>query len=229
MQGNVDYTDAVAAGACENCGGIDYWVDIERGQYTCVECGCVDRDRPVLLHAPRYAELKDSDGTRRAFAPVEEARSHGAYREDIHTTLALARGNMRTSAPYRRETYCSERLSQWQMQEPPIPASDMRDIQREFDTLADRWGNPPQGEWPARWDARARSVVLERPMSKDMCRIMLKRIDTRIGLHGHAPYFVKKYLVSHRFNFLRFLHFSAWSRSYAACVSSLVLNKHGGV
>lgn len=142
-------------------------------------CGCVDERQRLLLAASSYRSTFDEFGCRKQSAPLQESAVVGAYLADVDLSAALARGGMGPSAPYRRETYFAERISQWRGHEPAIPDDDFSLIKARYWEFTGQWPSPKQ-----RW---ARNHVL----SKDDCRALLWDLDNE---RASYTYFVKKYL-----------------------------------
>ncbi len=180
--------DNGVVGACVECGGRTYCIDYECGESTCVECGCVDSCGRLMVSTATFKETFDASGARKFAAPVQESAVVGAFLEDVDLTLALSRQKNNNSAPYRRETYFAERISQWRCQEPSINAQDFAHIQERYYDFTGRWrlaSDEHNPEWI--WEQN-------RCLSKDECRFLLWDIDnSRISI-GDCPYFVKKYL-----------------------------------
>lgn len=189
-------------GNCRNCGAADYFVDAERGECSCSECGAVYDDARLMVASARYKELYDGCGNRQFRAPLVEAVRTGVYCENAALAKAELR-NQKHSAPYQRATYFAERISQWRGEEPSIPTYDFQEIQRLYDRHTDRWELLGHRRWQ-------RDYCL----SKEDMRQLLWEIDNERRERGLKPYFVKKYLVSAR---------SISSRSCCCC------GTHGGV
>lgn len=158
------------ASCCRNCAGCDFVVDPRSGTTVCEECGCVDDEHLPVVAVANYRDVFAADGHLRHDAQRSEHVELHAYHLDVRDRVDAKR-----SAPYRRQTYFSERISQWREREPEIPSDDLCEIDAEYQR---RWGNE-------------RGHVL----TKEECRTMLAAIDayqpTRAG-----KIFVKKYLVS---------------------------------
>lgn len=197
-------------GGCENCGERDYCIDFASGTSTCVACGCVDRDGTVMVVALGYSETHGENGERDVDAPEEEPLERAVFVESVEDTIARQpRGKYRgianklrdrekwrlgNSAPYKRETYFSERVSQWRHNEPDICLEDTRAINRMFQRFTCQGGLRHD---TVRWDGYVTGegqFKLVRPMTKEDCRTLLASCD---AYQSHAaPRFVKKYLVS---------------------------------
>ncbi len=185
------------ADVCGNCGCADFLVDEHRGTYTCEECGCVD-SAPILKATGAYKESFDCTGTRRHTAPVFESVVSGVY----HTTAALDMAQSRprgNSPPYRRETYWSERISQWRLQEPDFVEGDSQRIEEKWQQLSGYFGGIERHarfanvNWERGVDGAMRTVP-RFVLDKEDCRAILWSIDSDIETAGGKPTFVKRYL-----------------------------------
>ena len=122
--------------ACPSCDGTSFVVDGARGDCICVACGFATSD-----------------------AGVVEANGRLAKKAHLENQIRLATTQ---SAPYRRETYFAERISQWRGAEPTIEYSEWRVIDDTFIQFTQ-----PGGRWEM-----GRSL-----MTKDDCRELLWEID----------------------------------------------------
>lgn len=229
----------LADGACFNCGCCDFVVDFEKGDRVCVECGCCDPGR-LAVHTEGYKATHNAWGHRAQFVNVQETVPSGAYYENCLDAVAAERNRRSNSPPYRRETYWSERISQWRMREPDIDAADFARILAKWHDFTARFGGTPRFAG-AVWTAVDRcSYVLD----KEDCRELLWSIDEEITrdkvdtgqltyaqkrIYEHQgidvaaigkPFFVKKYLVSLSHFFPFFTRFAARSLSKCTAVCS---------
>lgn len=196
-------------GGCENCGEREYYMDFAAGTSTCVACGCVDRDGTIAVVALGYKETHTVDGARCIDGPVEESLCRANHVESVEDTLEqLPRGKYRSigrqlrdrdkwrlgnSAPYKRETYFSERVSQWRHNEPDICLDDTRAIIRMYERFTrQRHMSHPTVVWLG-YTSDVGTFQLARPMTKEDCRTLLAACDADQHM---PPRFVKKYLVS---------------------------------
>ena len=173
-------------GACANCGATDYIFDYRTGDVCCAECGCCC-DVRLDVACGSYKESKDSLGNPDGSVRVYETAPVGAFVLSVADAKAALRNACSNSPPYRRETYWSERCSQWQMREPEIERDHMEIIRRQWDRMRGRFalnGVNFDGTL-ARW---SRHHILD----KEDCRELLWTIDKSIG---GKPIFVKRYLV----------------------------------
>jgi len=158
-------------------------VDAERGECTCADCGCVNRDAVLMVASARYKELYDCAGNRQFQAPLVETVRAGVYRESAADVLAQQKQQV-TSAPYQRATYFAERISQWRGLEPSIPFHDFKEIERLYNRYTNRWG---LSDDVAKWQQGY-------CLSKEDTRQLLWEIDRERKRCGLKPYFVRKYL-----------------------------------
>lgn len=189
-------------GNCANCGGDEWVVDYHSGFSSCTRCGCCAEDR-IMVVSESYRDTFREDGDRRHDARVSETYPDGA----IVTTMAaeqayLALGKASNSPPYKRQTYFSERVSQWRMLEPAIDPADLALIVDEWRKCTGyfgraEWANPefPVGEWGVGDDGRP-AWRCDYVLTKDDCRRLLWRVDNEVqrSMISYKPYFVKKYL-----------------------------------
>lgn len=178
-------------GRCANCGCTDYIVDYEAGDYICERCGCVD-SRLYVSCAP-YKEMYDRQGTRIQQAVVQESYRRGAYHESYADGMALERQSKRAkSAPYKPITYFAERISQWRMREPIIPADDWDIIDEIYQIFT---GKHPYYSYSKCPDYYAPIWEPDRQLTKEDIRTLLWEADSRQPAAARR-YFVTKYLVS---------------------------------
>lgn len=176
-------------GNCGNCGASDFVLDYERGETTCLECGCVDRDAPVMVVCGRYKDAFDAFGNRLQSAPLSERSLVGSVVENVAVGKAVARQRKTQSAPYSRPTYFAERCSQWQGLEPPIDTGDFRVIEDRYHYYCGgKWRLPGEEVPHAKWQK-------SHCLSKEDTRFLLWEIDSERRSKGLKSYFVKKYLV----------------------------------
>lgn len=184
-------------GLCCECGGDEWIIDNHTGDTICVGCGVCD-SRRVMVVAESYRATFSEDGTRHPEARVQEALPDGPIVTTMALEQAVENACNTSSPPYKRQTYFSERISQWRMLEPTINADDMRSIQREWERLTGRFNSKPDpyfadSKWY--WDAGPPEVFMStHVLTKEGCRKLLWHIDNRRKAHGLQPYFVKKYL-----------------------------------
>lgn len=114
--------------------------DYTTGDRIC-RCGCVVGR--VYLVAHSYKSIFTDDKTVRRNAPPQGFWPVGAACVDepppdykrFPKYLDQAEhieGAKKNSAPYKRRTYCNERLSQWRRQEPPVPPMHMLEIKLTY-------------------------------------------------------------------------------------------------
>ena len=189
-------------GRCSNCECLDWVVDYHSGFSACAECGCCDSDR-ILVCTQSYKATFADDGNRLVGAGVSESYPNGAIVTTMAAELATILRCNSNSPPYKRQTYFSERISQWRMLEPEISATDMQQITDEWHTLTGRYDRSSEPVfigaewyWDSDWQQRCDYVL-----NRDQCRQLLWGIDTEIqrplgesGKPINKPYFVKKYL-----------------------------------
>lgn len=179
-------------GACRNCDGVDFVFDYRTGDVACATCGCC-ADVVLSVAGASFKESKTALGNPNGRVRVYETAPIGAFVLSVADAKAALRNACSNSPPYRRETYWSERCSQWQMREPEIDEQHMRIIRERWDHMrgrfADHNGINPNGS-AARW---SRDHILD----KEDCRQLLWSIDNNVstGKFAVKPYFVKKYLV----------------------------------
>lgn len=159
-------------------------------------------------------------GERLFDAPMSESIFAGAYYEDVADGKAESMANMRGgSAPYRRQTYWAERISQWRMLEPGIEEDDMLVIRRKWHELTNWGGFSGENKYGGEW---LNAMVYTYTITKEDCRellwsidndrrerhrrtaLMHQEVDRELGLpprkpaeiaEADKPFFVKKYLV----------------------------------
>ncbi len=196
---------------CRNCGGMDFCLNYDIGDSTCVECGCVD-DARLAIHCHSYKATFGALGEKLFDAPMAESIRSGAYYENILDAQAESRATLSNSAPYRRQTYWAERISQWRMLEPDIEHCDLQRIERKWEDFTCKYSMDPAAvpKFPGKWirrDSGAR--VFTYTLTKEDCRAILWSIDEDIAkcpLTQGKPFYVKKYLVSACFLFCLFAH-----------------------
>jgi hypothetical protein len=137
----------------------------------------------------------------------KESYPVGARFEEVASEQAFLSSRRKNSPPYKRETYFSERISQWQLTEPDIDEDHWRVINAKWEQWTGRfWSAEYPGPLPrfasARWTRDKRgNMRCNLVLTKEMCRQLLWAIDDEIRAIGNGkPIFVKKYLVS-CFNF----------------------------
>lgn len=179
-------------GQCVNCGTDEFLFDYRRGSVTCAECGCVERSS-LTLHTAHLPNTYNVLGSNVPGPLVHETAPVGEFSLSVVHAKAEAAKFRSNSPPYRRETYWSERCSQWQLREPEIDYYDMERIRDKWDEFRGKFADPNcddeflrNQKWPK-----------DHVMDKDNCRTVLWAIDCDIPKFGGTkPYFVKKYLVS---------------------------------
>ncbi len=175
IDGILQRNNAVHA-PCINCCGSIFLVDESRGDCYCRECGCI-QDR-VAISQHGYTQIFDEWGNARCGAPVEESRrGPGIYESVPETDAICTKRDINAAAIYKRGTYLTERLTQWQEKEPIIG----------------------EYEWTEIYDEWKRQYPAAHILSKEDVRTLLRNIDRRIIAHGGREYFVRKYLVSKLF------------------------------
>ena len=190
---------------CLNCGYNMFECNYATGTVSCLECGCCRDDVLAVVDCThKDRERANGHGVR------QESYPNGAVVEEVDAERIFVNSRRKNSPPYKRETYFSERISQWRLLEPEIDSADWQVIERMWEDFTGKWksvtGVPRFKD--ARW-SRAPGDILRcnLVLTKEMCRELLWAIDDRQRAAGIAkPIFVKKYLVSH-FNFCCFFHF----------------------
>lgn len=176
------------AGACRNCGGCDFAVDYACGECCCEGCGCVDSR--LMVASASFKQTFDLNGTRVEQAPLVEMFSSAAFSTTAADELLAERLRATASAPYKRRTYFSERLSQWQSREPAIDRVDFEEIR----TLYQEYNGGKHQAWKTMAvDNPWRKVPiwsLDRAFSKEDCRTLLWEIDRRRVALKQRAYFV---------------------------------------
>jgi hypothetical protein len=171
-----------------------------------------------MVASASFKQTFDINGTRVDKAPLVEMFTQAAFSTTAADDLSGEKARCAGSAPYKRRTYFSERLSQWQSREPSIENIDFKEIQALYDEYT---GGKSQLWKLMSEDNPWRKVPiwqLDREFTKEDCRTLLWEIDRRRAKHGERPYFVKKYLVSF---FCFFLSFAARSRCCTSSCSSV--------
>ena len=159
----------MAHGGCSNCGHLIWIRDNARGDRCCASCGAIQDQ--IFVAAPRYNEVFDDDGNLNIHGAKRESYVAGDRREE---SAFAPSSRSSSSAPYKRATYFSERLSQWQMLEPEIN-------ERDWELIASTW--------------RFSDFWKRNVLTKEDIRAILRRID-ECFVKGR-PRFVKKYLEKH--------------------------------
>ena len=181
-------------GVCRNCAGTEFVVDYGCGECCCDRCGCVASR--LMVASASYKQVFDLNGTRVDQAPLVEMYSTAAFSTTALDDAVAELFRNKNSAPYKRRTYFSERLSQWQMREPAIDRVDFKEIE---DLYEEYNGGKYQAWRTMELDNPWRKVpiwTLDREFTKEDCRTLLWEIDRRRISYNEKPYFVKKYLVS---------------------------------
>ena len=211
------------ADCCQNCGGGVFVSDYQHGTVACHSCGCCRDDVMAVVDCPRSERtMAGGMGFR------QESYTVGAVFEEGDSERVHLRQKRKSSPPYKRETYWSERISQWRLQEPEISRADWQEITDKWNEFTGRYrleGEPLPRFEAARWtslpDGSERCNLV---LTKEMCRQLLWAIDDetrRVGVG--KPVFVKKFLVSHFnlcwlcfFRILRSFAMAAFTRSPSA-------------
>lgn len=181
------------AGACRNCGGCDFAVDYACGECCCESCGCVDSR--LMVASASFKQTFDLNGTRVEQAPLVEMFSQAAFSTTAADELLAERLRATASAPYKRRTYFSERLSQWQSREPAIDRVDFEEIRALYQEYN---GGKHQAWKTMSLDNPWRKVPiwsLDRAFSKEDCRTLLWEIDRRRVALKQRAYFVVNLIV----------------------------------
>lgn len=171
---------------CDNCGSDELFTDYSRGDCVCSMCGCVAIER---LAVDTGRKFNTEQGALCFAAP----HPNSATAADVVESMVSSNVRPATSQPYKRETYFSERISQWRQLEPTIPYHDFRDISTKWKRMTGYYEGDA-GSW--RWCERRNCYVTDQILTKEMCRVMLREIDEQRRANGESVYFVKKYLVS---------------------------------
>lgn len=101
---------------CDECGGDNWAVEIDRGDLVCMDCGACDVSRVLC-----------SDGVSVATNGVAEAHRKGAELE-----MGMGIQNNASGKVAVRQAYFNERLSQWALSDPEIP-------DRHWECIFDAW------------------------------------------------------------------------------------------
>lgn len=133
----------------------------------CSGCGAVQCG--IYVVGGTYSSIFDEDGNKRVGAPKSENYIPGDCAEVCDPPVATLRST--NSAPYKRQTYFSERVSQWRMQEPDIDEDDWLAIETTF---------------------FAGKFTTDGKITKEDVRSVLRAVDNK--LEGERPRFVRKYL-----------------------------------
>lgn len=131
-------------------------------------------------------------GGRTSTVPYEPY-ANGAYHENYDDAVVAELAWRSNSPPYRRETYFSERISQWQMREPDIDADDFEVIERQFERCTGKYGNLDHAFAGARWERDPATGLLRCTgyvLTKAATRRMLSQIDAERKLVGDRAFFV---------------------------------------
>lgn len=181
---------------CRNCGCGEFVADYQRGNVVCVECGCEDAYGQLQVADATYDDCVDAFGCRIFAAPPRESVVSGAYFTTPALERAVAASTRKNSPPYKRETYWSERISQWRMLEPGIPVDDMQRICEAYEFIAGRYedGFHPKSKIHERFKHLAGTWLRDkygcvRPnprhvLDKEDCRAILWSIDRDIAESG---------------------------------------------
>jgi hypothetical protein len=154
-----------------------------------------------MVSAPTYKGTHDDYGNLLYEAPCYEPIPAGAFVTDFATERALAAKTRVNSPPYKRETYWSERISQWRQLEPTIVTADFNAIQSMWEELTGRFHDPdhPNDAFPpplfvgAVWRRRGIGYLCDFMLDKEDCRKLLWAIDAKFIAEPFRgkPYFVK--------------------------------------
>ncbi len=190
-------------GSCINCAANDWIPDVERGDLVCRVCGlCQD---PIRRHGLTYNEKharfvggragpddermeQVEDGETMVSRKSRKRREWNVLEhleplsnaEHNNRLRKIARGEdwgASRSAPYKRITYFRERLSQWAMQEPPIPEHDWDIICEEYRGWCTDESTRcliPSGEELRTTGGRVRGTIF---LTKEEIRAILVRCD----------------------------------------------------
>lgn len=177
-------------GPCHVCNHHIWLVDAARGDYVCRGCGAVQ------------------DGVRIGCTSVkerEQAYSQGHLVRNEHLAAIGEPGPCKRSrsAPYKRITYFSERISQWAQCEPEIPEDDWHWILDAYN----EWCFTNKGRYPRvlPTPAQLRTTSVQIPgtflLTKEEVRSLLVLVETRdysqfIDFEDDRPkvgHYVKKY------------------------------------
>ena len=177
--------------ACANCGSVAFCFDYARGDCVCVDCGACDYGR--LAVATGYFVDPATGYSVRApsFAGVAVVTDAAEYVAEQTKTL-------KASTPYKRETYWSERISQWRQLEPSIEQCDWNGIKKQWQIFTGFYDEDTPKFVGARWfrESEFGTLKCSYVLRKEDCREILHTIDKQRTINGQRPYFVKKYLVS---------------------------------
>lgn len=179
---------------CQNCGGSVFVTDYQHGSVSCYSCGCCRDDLVSVVDCPRHdRETADGMGFR------QESFTSAAVFEEPDSERAHQRNKRKNSPPYKRETYWSERISQWRLQEPEIEREHWQEITDKWEEFTGRW-RIPGDSLPRFAQARWQNSRCNLLLTKELCRQLLWAIDDEIRrVGGRKPIFVKKFLVSFLF------------------------------
>ena len=160
----------VEHGGCSNCGHAIWIVDHTSGDYVCRSCGAVQQGGTCMLNV-RSAKDRERD------------YSQGRLVRDEHVQGIGDPGPSKRSrsAPYKRITYFSERISQWAQCEPPIPEAHWRFIEQAFYQWCEARGEPAAlYKLPTQAQLRRTMVQLRgtRLLDKEEVRSILQLVDT---------------------------------------------------
>lgn len=160
----------VEHGGCSNCGHAIWIVDGTSGDYVCRNCGAVQQGGAILLNV-RSAKDRERDYSQGRLVRDEHVQGFGDPGPSKRSR----------SAPYKRITYFSERISQWAQREPPIPEAHWRFIEDAFYQWCEARGEPAaQYKLPTR--AQLRRTMVQLPgtklLDKEEVRSILQLVDT---------------------------------------------------
>ena len=103
----------------------------------------------------------------------------------------------KTSTPYKRETYWSERVSQWRQLEPSISADDWETITKRWRDYSGYYDEDNCRFVGFKWYPDERGTLkCTHTITREQCRMILGDIDDDRIKRDLKPYFVVKYLVS---------------------------------
>jgi len=184
---------------CRNCDTSVFITDYASGVTSCAECGCCRDDLFTVVECSyKQKELAAGFGFR------EESYLDGPRFEEAAVERNQLFASRKNSPPYKRETYWSERISQWRLQEPCIEENDWQRIVAKWEEFTGKFrgDNEPLPRFKtACWTRNANgSLACDYVLDKEDCRQLLWAIDGDLKRIGDGkPVFVKKYLVSHFF------------------------------
>jgi hypothetical protein len=165
--------------SCVECGSVyKFTTDAARGDIYCSECGAVYDNLRIVSNG--YKAVFAADGGVKSDAPRNDVFDFGFHGDTVAVSLGSLRNS--SSAPYKRTTYLSERLSQWRQREPEINWKDWCLIKWKYQ---DKFGFE-KTYIPTKEDIRQvlRAIDIQRNVQRFVRKYLEKFLTIRYRLCG---------------------------------------------